>query len=190
MQKRHFRHAAVLALAGALVAPTVAFADPPPWAPAHGWRKQHDPYYQGYSGRQWDQDYGIIEGRCQRDVVGAAIGGVVGGAVGSTIGKGEGRTVAVVVGSILGAAVGAKIGRDMDEADRGCLAQSLELARNGQRVAWEDPGSGTRYLLTPTRDYRRDGRACRDFDLAVQGGRAQTVRRSACSNGNGEWRMY
>lgn len=179
-----------LALSLLVAAPELTWADPPPWAPAHGWRKKNDPYYQGYTGKKWDSDYGVIEGRCQREAVGAALGGVIGGALGSTVGKGEGRTVAIIVGSVLGAAVGAKVARDLGEADRGCLAQSLELARNGQRVAWDDPNSGARYLLTPTRDYKKDGRACRDFNLAVSGAGAQTVARSACSNGNGEWKVY
>lgn len=34
------------------LAPQV-YADPPPWAPTHGWRKQHDAYYTGYTGSQW-----------------------------------------------------------------------------------------------------------------------------------------
>ena len=59
-------------------------ADPPPHAPAHGWRKKNDPYYVGYTGRQWTDDYGIRSGRCDRDrshmatAVGAVAGGVIG----------------------------------------------------------------------------------------------------------------
>jgi surface antigen len=188
MTIRAFRFATAAALAVSLALPAVTWADPPSHAPAHGWRKKHDPYYEGYSGKKWDRDYGVIQGRCHREAVGAAVGGVVGGAIGSTIGQGDGRTVAIIVGSILGAAVGASVGRDMDEADRACLGQSLELARRGQRVAWEDP-SGVRYLLTPTRDFQRDGRPCRDFDLQVQGRGRETVRRTACTNGKGEWRV-
>lgn len=67
-------------------APAV-YADPPPWAPAHGWRKKHDPYYVGYAGHQWPNDYGISSGRCNREAVGTALGGIVGGAIGSTVGK-------------------------------------------------------------------------------------------------------
>ena len=32
--------------------PQGAYADPPPWAPAHGWRKKHDPNYVGYTGKK------------------------------------------------------------------------------------------------------------------------------------------
>ena len=57
-----------------------AYADPPPWAPAHGWRKKHDPYYTGYTGRQWDNDYGIISaGQCNRQAIATVLGGVTNG---------------------------------------------------------------------------------------------------------------
>ena len=52
--------AAVAAWAGA------AFADPPAHAPAHGWRKKHDPYYVGYTGVSWERDYEISSGRDPR----------------------------------------------------------------------------------------------------------------------------
>ena len=42
----------------------VGLADPPSHAPAHGWRKKHDPYYEGYTGRKWADDYGVKSGRC------------------------------------------------------------------------------------------------------------------------------
>ena len=49
-------------------------ADPPGHAPAHGWRKKNDPHYVGYTGRTWQDDYGIRSGRCNREAVGAAQG--------------------------------------------------------------------------------------------------------------------
>src|SRR3989304_2554462 len=66
----------VLALA---FLPPPALSDPPPWAPAHGWRKKNDPHYVGYTGKKWERDYGIIGGRCHTAAVGAALGGAVGG---------------------------------------------------------------------------------------------------------------
>src|SRR5258707_819066 len=63
--------------------PVPAPADPPPWAPAHGWRKKNDPNYVGYTGRKWEKDYGVVEGHCNTQAIGAVLGGVVGGAVGS-----------------------------------------------------------------------------------------------------------
>ena len=130
------------ALALMLAAPPTSYADPPPHAPAHGWRKKHDPNYVGYTGKKWDRDYGVIDGRCNREAVGAVLGGGVGGAIGSQVVKGEGRAVAIVVGSVLGAVIGSKIGRELDEADRGCIGHALELAADGKPVDLGQPAIG------------------------------------------------
>ena len=95
--------AVTAATALAVMLPVNVYGDPPPWAPAHGWRKKNDPYYTGYSGKRWRKDYGVVEGSCNREAVGAAVGGIAGGAVGSQFGKGSGRQVAIVVGAIVGA---------------------------------------------------------------------------------------
>lgn len=178
------RHRLALALLLTL-AQTPLWADPPSHAPAHGWRKKHDPYYQGYTGKQWDNDYGITLGRCNRDAIGAVIGGVVGGAVGSQVGEGSGNKVATIVGAALGAVIGAQIGRDMDERDSACIGHALELARDGQRVSWTGAG-GIAYRLVPLAGSRRDGVSCRDFELEVAGKR---TRQSACQQRPGTWTL-
>src|SRR5438477_2820331 len=108
---------AFVALLSLGLLPVPSPADPPPWAPAHGWRKKNDPNYVGYTGKQWTQDYGVLDGRCNSDKVGAVLGGVVGGAVGSQVVKGENRPVAIVVGTVLGAVIGSKIGAEVDNGD-------------------------------------------------------------------------
>lgn len=184
-------------LATAIAAP--AFADPPAHAPAHGWRKKHDPDYQGYSGKTWDRDYGVLQGRCDAktlsETLGKSVGGAVGGKVGDKAGGGEIRDIAVIVGEVLGQAVSNKVLKDVnikdvDGTDRACLAQALELARDGQKVAWTNPVSNVRYLLTPQRIQQRDGRQCRDFKLAADGGgRAETTTRTACITSAGSWEI-
>lgn len=178
------RHRLALALLLTL-AQTPLWADPPSHAPAHGWRKKHDPTYQGYAGRQWDNDYGITLGRCNRDAVGAVIGGVVGGAVGSRIGEGSGNKIATIAGAALGAVIGAKIGRDLDAEDSACIGHALELARDGQAVAWTGAG-GVAYRLVPRAGSRGDGVPCRDFDLEVGGKR---MRQGACQQQPGVWAL-
>ena len=177
-------------LALALAAPSMSSADPPPHAPAHGWRKKHDPNYIGYTGKKWDRDYGVVDGRCNREAVGAVLGGVVGGAIGSQVGKGEGRAVAIVVGSVLGAVIGAKIGRELEEADRGCIGHALELAADGRPVTWVDPQTGLSYAVTPKRGFKQNGRSCREFTTAVTSkGRRETVTDRACRSGDGTWQI-
>lgn len=182
--------AILLACAVAVALPEYTLADPPPWAPAHGWRKKNDPYYTGYSGRKWENDYGIIAGTCNRSAVGAVVGGVVGGAVGSQVGQGQGRQVATILGAVLGAAVGAKIGHDMDQTDRACTAHAIELVETNRKVTWSNQQTGVTYLLTPTRDYISSGRNCRDYTLQLSSARGrETTRGTACMTGQGTWQI-
>src|SRR2546430_15626909 len=88
--------------------PVPSPADPPPWAPAHGWRKKNDPNYVGYTGKKWEKDYGVLEGHCNNQAVGAVLGGVVGGAGGTPAGKKEELAGAELLG---GAAGGASCGQ-------------------------------------------------------------------------------
>src|SRR5690606_42053966 len=94
-----------------------ALADPPPHAPAHGWRKKHDPYYLGYSGVRYEQDFGIVSGRCNREEIATVVGGAVGGYLGSRIAE-EHPVVGTVLGTVAGAVIGKRIGRELDERDR------------------------------------------------------------------------
>lgn len=193
MLRTFFRSTGLLAclIAGAgLLLPAVSFADPPSHAPAHGWRKKHDPDYVGYTGKKWPKDYGVLTGQCNRTAVGAVLGGVAGGAVGSQIGKGDGRTVAIIVGTVLGAAIGAKVGRDMDEADRACFGHALELAKDKQSVEWLNETTGVHFLLTPTRGFKEDGKSCREFAAYTTYGEQKAQKKGkACRAEGGEWRI-
>src|SRR5512134_2731273 len=134
-------------LALVVAAPCAVLAAPPDWAPAHGWRKKNDPSYsgyKGYSGKDWDSDYGVRSGSCDRGRVGQVIGGVVGGVAGGAIGgeiakDSEHRDVAIAAGAVIGAVVGAEVGRRMDKTDRSCVGHALELADTGQSVKWTNP---------------------------------------------------
>jgi surface antigen len=173
----------------ALSAPRNAYGDPPPWAPAHGKRKKNDDY-TGYTGKKWKRDYGILEGGCNREAVGAVLGGIAGGAIGSQVGKGENRQIAIVLGTIAGAVIGAQIGREMDETDRACVGHALELAGDSRRVTWKGADGKTTYRITPLRGFERDGAHCREFDLRVTAGeRQETKRQKACPTGDGNWRI-
>jgi surface antigen len=166
-----------------------AFADPPAHAPAHGWRKKNDPYYVGYTGRQWPADYGIIEGRCNRDAIGAVIGGVVGGAIGSQVGEGSDRKVAIILGTVIGAVIGREIGRDLDQSDRACMGHALELARDGQSVRWLNSRTGVTYVVTPV-VVKNKVENCRTFKLqASKDGKSQSQDTRACRSGDGTWQM-
>lgn len=179
-------------LVGALLAavPVDNYGEPPPWAPADGWRKKNDPYYQGYTGKRWDNDYGIASGNCNREAVGAVVGGVVGAAVGSQVGRGDNRKVAILLGTIAGAVIGAQVGRDLDQADRACIAHSLELAGPKKRISWQGADKRTNYLLTPGRGFKHNGQECREFSLrATGGGSIELMDGKACRSGDGAWHI-
>src|SRR3546814_11362231 len=88
-----------------------AAADPPPWAPAHGYRAkkggptfvvQLPPVLRG--------------GRCQSDLLdketaGGLIGAAAGGLVGSQIGSGKGKLAATAIGVLVGAVLGREVAR-------------------------------------------------------------------------------
>jgi surface antigen len=184
VERRILRSALVLL---ALALPCIALATPPSWAPAHGWRKKNDPTYAGYSGRSWNDDFGVQSGRCNREDVGAVLGGIAGGAVGAQAGKDGGRAVAIVVGTVIGAAIGAEIGRRMDKTDRSCVGHSLELASQGQRVTWVNSASGVTYQLTPV-DQAQASDGCRRFLLVATGAFGLSEgRTTACPGTDGVW---
>ncbi len=175
-----------------LAVPCAALATPPSWAPAHGWRKQNDPTYAGYSGRTWDYDYGVRSGSCDRgrigQVLGGVVGGVAGGAIGGEIAKGSTeRNVAIVIGTVIGAAIGSEVGRRMDKTDRSCVGHSLELADYGQSVRWTNPNTRVTYQLTPL-DAEQGGEGCRRFRLIAHGSFGLSEGRTvACTDGSGVW---
>ena len=159
-----------VALALAIAAPAATLADPPSHAPAHGWRKKNDPYYVGYTGRHWTEDYGVRSGHCDRDQAGAAVGAVVGGAIGAVIGH--------------------EIGDNMDDKDRACFGHSLELLEDGRKVEWRGSTSDMVYALTPYGRFEREGRVCRKFTVVrILNGRRVTKDGSACRYGEGDWHM-
>jgi surface antigen len=179
--------AAFVALLALSLVPLPSPADPPPWAPAHGWRKKNDPNYVGYTGKKWEKDYGVLEGRCNTAAVGAVLGGAVGGAVGSRVSDRD-RPIAMVVGTVIGAVIGAKIGRDIDESDRACMGHALELAGEQRSVFWKNEATGVTYRLTPTRNFQDRNQPCREFTTLVSSGKKkETVTGVACRRASGDW---
>ncbi len=122
------RKTLMAAVAAGLMLPSAsAYADPPPWAPAHGAREKHRYSYdrRGYyvepvrlrrDDRIWRDRDGRY--RCKRDngTTGFVIGAAVGGLAGHEI-AGEGDKV---MGTVLGAIGGGLIGRAIDRGDLKC----------------------------------------------------------------------
>lgn len=179
---------AIVALVALSLVPVPSPAEPPPWAPAHGWRKKNDPNYVGYTGKKWEKDYGILAGRCNSAQVGAVLGGVTGAVIGAKVSERQDRPVAIILGTTIGAVIGAKIGQTLDEGDRGCMGHALELAGEKKTVVWTNKTTGVTYRLTPTRNFKLGNEACREFTTAVSSGRKKdSVKGVACRGRDGEW---
>lgn len=114
----------VAAVVAATLAPTLALADPPPWAPAHGRRgheyDNHGRYYQPRPIRSDERVWRGHDGRyyCRRGngTTGLVIGGAVGALVGHELDGGRDHTL----GTVLGAAGGALLGRSIDRSHLKC----------------------------------------------------------------------
>src|SRR5690349_6775100 len=88
-----------------------AYADPPPWAPAHGYRAHQayeaQRYYSTDNGiRYWRGDDGRYYCKRSNGTTGLLLGGAAGALVGRAIDTHGSRTT----GTILGAAAGALLG--------------------------------------------------------------------------------
>lgn len=134
-----------LSLLATAIPAAPVFADPPPWAPAHGrrahdWNRDHDDDDRGYD-RDYRRDYRYDrygryaepvplrrsdhiwrgdDGRyyCRRNngTTGLIIGAGVGALLGRSLDRGRDRAV----GTILGAAGGALLGREIDRGSLRC----------------------------------------------------------------------
>ena len=166
-----------------------SLADPPDHAPAHGWRKKHDPDYTGYSGVQWQTDYEITTGHCNREAIATVVGGVVGGVIAHRVSD-ENPVVATIIGAAVGALIGNKIGEKLDEADKGCVGHALELAKPGQVVTWTNASNDVHYEMAPGAPRTQNGLACRDFKLTATSGSNKSSKSGvACQSNAGVWQI-
>lgn len=164
---------------------------PPPWAPAHGYRRKKRRRYEVRREEVYVVPFGIALGRCNQQEIGAILGGVAGGVIGSRIGKGDGRTAATIGGALIGILVGGAIGRDLDAIDQACTGQVLEHARTNQVVEWRNLDSGTRYKVKPTNTYQTSsGEYCREYySEAIIDGVPRRAHGTACRRPDGTWKL-
>lgn len=180
---------------------TPVLADPPPWAPAHGYYKNKDKKHKRHHddddhyavGAEYNTRDGYPTLSCDHNgaQAGTVVGGIIGGVLGSQIGKGNGKTLATIAGTLIGAYVGNSVGANMDAGDARCAGESFEVAHDNQSVAWNNPDSRTDYTVTPVSSYKnRSGQNCRNYTSEVTiEGRRQASTGTACKDTNGEWRI-
>jgi hypothetical protein len=121
----------LLALAAAsLAVPALpAAADPPDWAPAHGWRAKHQARVYDRNGRYYEPrrihrgDRIWRDGRdgrysCRRD--NGTTGLIIGDPGGAYLGRSIDTRGDRATGTIVGAALGALLGREIDRGELRC----------------------------------------------------------------------
>jgi surface antigen len=133
-------------------------------------------------------------GQINKQALVGVTGAVAGGAIGSNVGKGTGRTAAIIGGAILGGLFGSEVGKSLDKSDVAYMNQtqqrSLESAKSGQRSSWQNPDSGARGTITPTRTYESNGEYCREFNQTITvGGKTEKGYGTACRQPDGSWQI-
>ncbi len=157
---------------------------------------EDDDYSEDYRRQRRDDryspDYGeddrlaIVEGQCTPRFSGRESSAALGGALASQVGTGNAAMVAT--GTLLGAILGSTADATAAAAYEDCMQQFLERAGEKEQVAWNSLSA--RYEVTPVRNYRKNGRACREFlTTVVQNGKFREVYRAACRNNDGKWRL-
>lgn len=119
--------------------------------------------FMGYTGSEWSTDFGVTRGRCDRKAVQQALADPGTATPGAS-------PVAVLAGV------------DLEDADRACAGQALELARNRRTVTWS--AGSRKHSLSTGADAVAKGMPCRPFVLH-SGGR--TTRGLACQAQRGVW---
>lgn len=194
-----------------------AYADPPPWAPAHGWRAKHDDdrrhrhhdhdrrdvrvyhYYDNgpayyrepvivSRGSSYGCERSLLDGN--KTLLAQILGGAGGAVAGAQFGQGKGRLAATAGGALLGVLVGTEVGHSLDAADAACAQQAMEFGQTGQPVVWQNPDAGAQYSMVPTRTYQASGTYCREYTTSARvGGRTQEAYGTACRQPDGSWRI-
>src|SRR5262245_61386526 len=170
-------------------------ADPPPWAPAWGYRNKHgkknkDKKHGSETVVVEQQEpfripYGIDLGRCNRTEIGVALGAATGAVVGSQVADDDDKAIGVIGGLIVGGVIGGLIGHAMDSADEACMGHALEYAGDGEPLRWQDP-SGDSYKVVPSDTYQSAGRFCRHYTTSVViNGTPETLSGTACRRDDG-----
>ena len=185
---------AIVVLAVTLSVPALAQPNgrPPAHAPAHGLRakQQGQPAYVSHAGNEWELDFGIKSGNCDRRAISTALGGITGALIANRVADEENRTVATLIGAAAGAFIGNRIGRNIDKADEACIGHALELGEAGQPVSWTNEESGVSYQVVPGAARDRDGSTCREFTFTAVDGSDRSRRRGlGCESEPGVWQV-
>jgi len=145
--------------------------------------------FRGFSGVRWPLDFDVRKGHCDRERI--TENPRHSGAMASLGQRRElNRSAAMLVGARLPDLLPTTLVAEVDEGDRACMGQILELGASGRWVSWDNGATGIHYEMRP--DAGRDGiaGACRAFFLKASGNYHHAKRTAmACESGPGLWQL-
>jgi len=96
----------------------------------------------------------------------------------------------IVGGALLINSLGVELSRREQLAALEAEYKALETAPAGEPVRWSDARSGRSGTVTAAQPYRVGSQDCRPYShLVEEGGRARSVRGTACRNLDGSWTL-
>jgi len=145
--------------------------------------------FRGYSGTHWQSDFDVRSGHCDRKrITESPRRSDAMASLGQR--RALNRNAAVLIGARVPDLLPSNLGVELDEGDRACIGEVLELGASGRWVSWDNDATGMHYRMWP--DSGRDGIAgtCRGFHLQAAGN-DQHVKRSAlaCESDPGLWQL-
>lgn len=162
---------------------------PPPWAPAHGYRRKH-------AGGTYTFPAGLLGGRCRADLldgptIGGLVGAAAGGLAGAQIGKGKGQLAATALGTLVGFVIGQQAGQSLGRAEETCFSRTFEHVPDRETIVWNDGGHGAQYQVMPVRTSEpMNGMYCREYQAkATVGGKVSETYGTACRQPDGSWKL-
>lgn len=162
---------------------------PPPWAPAHGYRRKH-------GGGSYAFPTGLLGGRCRADLldgptIGGLAGAAAGGLAGAQIGKGKGQLAATALGTLVGFVIGQQVGQSLGRAEETCFSRTFEHVPDRETIVWNDGGHGAQYQVMPVRTSEpMNGMYCREYQAkATVGGKVSETYGTACRQPDGSWKL-
>lgn len=162
---------------------------PPPWAPAHGYRKKQ-------RGGSYAFPTGLLGGRCRADLLdgptlGGLAGAAAGGFVGAQIGQGKGQLAATAIGTLVGFVMGQQVVRSLGRAEETCFSRTFEHVPDRETIVWQDPARGAQYQVMPVRTAEAEGGLyCREYQAkATVGGKVSETYGTACRMPDGSWKL-
>ncbi len=124
------------------------------------------------------------------EIGGTLIGAGAGGLLGSRFGGGSGKVLAGFTGAAIGGFVGNRVGRYMDQQDRINYDRAVTTTPVGDEATWHNRKTDTTYTVRPVRQYRHDGRMCRNYKTTIViKGKQREAYGVACKDSQGRWQI-